>query len=506
MDSFTKGYEFFAKNASSLAGAHDGNEYISSINKEIEKLQSDINQFQGFQTKSSILQGDVAEFWHSGTHNIDAAIQGKAIRTTVDRSHHFASADVTDSNGTAYGLKYYQTGSGSAKAQAESIFERYSQYKANAIKADRPFQSLEQFMNERGYDEVHLLNDPIYAGQVRVIPKDQMQEAIKWLERKIAKESVIRPDQVQRYEDTLKMLKVKIETSEGTESIPFTREEAEILARLAKEGEFDAGEYGLTTEQLVKYKYVMEQAFKAGLTAATISIVLKAGPEIYKAIDYLIKTGELDEKQFQKIGFAALEGGAEGFVRGSISAALTAACKSGLGGEALKSINPAVIGVLTVLVLDVMKNSYLVANGKMTNGELIDSLVRGMYVSACSLIVGGITQSLITIPVFGFMLGSFIGSTIGSFAYSASYKTYISFCIDSGFTMFGIVGQDYQLPKVLLDEIGLATFDYEKMELETFEIAAFGVNTFEVEQFSYETLGITFLRRGVIGVNQIGYV
>jgi hypothetical protein len=506
MDSFTKGYEFFVKNASSFAGSHGGNEYISSINKEIEKLQSDINQFQGFQTKSSILQGDVAEFWHSGTHNIDAAIKGKAIRTTVDRSHHFASADVTDSNGAAYGMKYYQTGSGSAKAQAESIFERYSQYKANAIKADRPFQSLEQFMNERGYDEFQLLNDPIYAGQVRIIPKDQMQEAINWLERKIAKEIANRPDQVQRYQDTLKMLKDKIETSEGTESIPFTREDSEILARLAKEGEFDASSYDLTTEELVKYKYVMQQAFKAGLTAATISIVLKAGPEIYKAIDYLIKMGELDEKQFQKIGFAALEGGAEGFVRGSISAALTTACKSGLWGEALKSVNPAVIGVVTVLVLDVMKNSYLVANGKMTKGELIDRLVRGMYVSAFSLLVGGITQSLISIPVFGFLLGSFIGSTIGSFAYSASYKTYISFCIDSGFTMFGIVGQDYQLPKELLDEIGIATFDYEKMQLETFEIATFDVNTFEFEQFSYETLGITFLRRGVIGVNQIGYV
>lgn len=210
-----------------------------------------------------------------------------------------------------------------------------------------------------------------------------MHEAINWLERKIAKESVNRPEQGQRYEDTLKMLKDKIETSEGTESIPLSREESELLARLAKKGEFDAGDHGFTTEELVKYKYVMEQAFKAGLTAATISIVLKAAPEIYRAIDYLIKTGELDEKKFQKIGFVALEGGSEGFVRGTISAALTTACKAGL-----KSVNPAVIGVVTVIVLDVMKNSFLVANGKMTKGELIDNLVRGMYVSACSLIVG----------------------------------------------------------------------------------------------------------------------
>jgi hypothetical protein len=97
------------------------------------------------------------------------------------------------------------------------------------------------------------------------------------------------------------------------------------------------------------------------------------------------------------------------------------------------------------------------------------SLVKGMYVSACSLMLGGISQSLITIPVFGFMLGSFIGSAIGSFAYTASYKGYISFCIDSGFTMFGIVDQDYQLPIELLQEIGLSTFEYEQFEIETFE-------------------------------------
>jgi len=506
MDSYKKGYEFFGKNASAFVGTHAGNEYISSINREIQKFQLDINQFQGFQTNSSKLQGDVAEFWHSGTHNIDAAVKGRSIRTTVDRSHDFASADVIDSNGTEYGMKYYQTGTNSAKAQGESVFERYAQYKAKALKAEKPFQSIEEFMKERGYDDVKLLNDPIYSGQVRIIPKDQMHEAIHWLERKIAKESVNRPDQVQRYEDTLKMLKDKIETSEGTESIALSREESELLARLSKKGEFDAGDHGFTTEELVKYKYVMEQAFKAGLTAATISIVLKAAPEIYRAIDYLIKTGELDEKQFQKIGFAALEGGSEGFVRGTISAALTTACKAGLWGEALKSVNPAVIGVVTVIVLDVMKNSFLVANGKMTKGELIDNLVRGMYVSTCSLIVGGIAQSFIAIPVFGFMLGSFIGSSIGSFAYTASYKTYISFCIDSGFTMFGIVDQDYQMPHELLNEIGLSTFEYEQTPLELFETSTFDVHTFKYEQFAYENLGIKILRRGVLGVNQVGYL
>lgn len=121
------------------------------------------------------------------------------------------------------------------------------------------------------------------------------------------------------------MLTDKIKDGKGTESVALTKEEAEQLARLAKEGKITdetLKELGISTEDLIKYEYVMKQAFKAGVSAATISMVLKVAPEIYKAISYLIKNGELDEKQFQKIGFAALQGGAEGFVRGSVSAAI----------------------------------------------------------------------------------------------------------------------------------------------------------------------------------------
>lgn len=64
----------------------------------------------------------------------------------------------------------------------------------------------------------------------------------------------------------------------------------------------------------------MKQALKAGLNAATISIVLRTAPEIINAIKYLIENGEVDEEQFKKIGFAALRGGSEGFVRGTVSA------------------------------------------------------------------------------------------------------------------------------------------------------------------------------------------
>lgn len=85
------------------------------------------------------------------------------------------------------------------------------------------------------------------------------------------------------------------------------------------------------------------------MTAATISLMLKVAPEIYKAISYLIKNGEIDGERFKKIGFAAVSGGAEGFIRGTVSSALTTCCKAGLLGETLKSVDPTIIGTVTVL-------------------------------------------------------------------------------------------------------------------------------------------------------------
>lgn len=72
--------------------------------------------------------------------------------------------------------------------------------------------------------------------------------------------------------------------------------------------------------------------------------------------------------------------------------------------------------------------------------------------------------------------------------------------------MFGLVEQNYELPKELLNEIGVDVFDYETFEFDTFEADTFNIETFDFDSFAPDTLGITFLRRGVIGVNKVGYM
>lgn len=501
MNCFDEGYKFFYKNTGAYTSSIDSATWINDVEKEVDKLCNDLNSFQGYKTDSSKLQGDIAEFFHAGTFNVKASLNKSSHRAYINRSHGFASSDISTNFGDNYGLKYYKDGINSAKAQAKSVFERYKEYQAKG-----GTESLNEFLKNRGYEDIDVLNDPIYSGQKRLIPKDQLEEAMEWLEQKIAKEAKSRPEQVKRYEETLKLLRDRIKDNEGNESIPLSREDAEYLAKLAKEGKIDPEELGLTLNQLVTYEYIVRQAFAAGATSATITAVLKMAPEIVAAVNYLLDNGEIEYEQFEKIGFAAIGGSAEGFLRGSISAAITTSCKTGLLGVAAKNIDPSIIGMATVILMDTMKNSYYVAIGQMKQQELANELVKETYIASVSLLMGNAIQLVLPVPVLGFMLGSFAGSVFGGLTYSKGHDLALSFCTNTGFTMFGLVDQDYTLPQDVLEQIGVKTFEPKKTEFKQIVPRSITPKSMFQKQIHPKTIQIYVLRRGVIGVNTIGYI
>ena len=501
--SFFEGYNFIEKNIGTQLGANATNVYVNNVYTEILKLMKNLNDFKGFQTGINQLKGNIAEFWHSGTFNINAVTRGSTNRTFVLQSNEFGSVDIASNFGNDYGLKYYKTGVDSANQQAKSIFEKFKEYQAHGGKDD-----LNKFLSDRGFSNKDI-NNAIYAWQYRIIPKEQLEEAIKFLEQKIAKESITRPELGEKYSETLKMLRIKIQDGEGTESIPLSTEDAKKIAELSKEGlitEEELKKLGISTEDIIKFEYILKESFKAGLTALQITLILKLAPEIYKAINYLIDNGDIDINQFKELGIEALKTGSEAFLRGTIAATITGACKAGLWGETLKSINPTIIGTLTVFTLDIIKNSFKVAQGKMTRQELANEMTKEMFILSCSLGVGVLSQTFINIPVFSFMIGNFVGSILGAFIYDKVYNVALSFCIDTGFTMFGLVEQNYKLPEYILKEMDFKVFEYEKFKFQKFQPPKFEFEKFEYEKFKYESFKITILRRGVIGISKIGYI
>lgn len=122
------------------------------------------------------------------------------------------------------------------------------------------------FLEKRGFTDDSVLHDPIYCGQVRVIPADQLKEACAWLRQKIATESTIRPEQMERYQDTLRMLSDRLRDSQGTESIPLTEADAKALAVLAKEGDISTGKIEtsrVSADEVIHFEYLAKQAFKS---------------------------------------------------------------------------------------------------------------------------------------------------------------------------------------------------------------------------------------------------
>ena len=510
MSAFKDGYDSFVRLNGVKLGADAGGAYVGRIEDEIEKLVKALNKPIRKIDQASVnsVKGFVAEWWHEGTFNIDAALKGVKARASAPDDNGLV--DIYLTSGEKYSVKYYKYGDRSAQQQAKTNRERYKEY-CDQYRSKHNGEN--PTVTEEDYIKNNFPDDPYYLGQGRLIPTDQMKDAQEWLKRQIAKESNGgRPEQVKRYQEALDKLTDRLKSSDGVESIPLTEEEAKELAKLAKESGFDPAEWGLTTENLVEFEYIMNQAFKAGLSAALVSVVLKIAPEVCGIICKLIKEGEVDVEQFKRLGFAAVSGGAEGFVRGTVAAAITTACKAGLMGEPLKKLNPSIIGAITAITMNTIHNACLLAIGKMHKHDFACKCAEDLVITVCSIGVGAagaVAATALFSPaaaILGYMIGSFVGSVAGSFAYKGIYSCVISFCVESGSTFFGLVDQNYELPKSILEEIGVEVFEYEKFEPIRFAYRSFQPKRFDYKRFEPIKIDITFLHRGVIGVGAIGYV
>ena len=206
--------------------------YLSSLDNAIKTLTNEMNAKAG--NNNPNLYGYTDEIWHKGTLYIDAIAKRTGESGYIPNAHQFASADFASSWGELYQLKNYRNGQASAFAQAVTYNQEYNRYLAELSKQGKPLISKEQYLIERNLDQNIDMNLPIYEAQTRLVPTDQLPDAIKALKIKIISEP--REEQRLRYEDTLNKLVDRITSPDGASSIPLTREDSLNLAKLAKEG------------------------------------------------------------------------------------------------------------------------------------------------------------------------------------------------------------------------------------------------------------------------------
>ena len=474
-----QGWDFATQIMGADLAAHMGMEYVSAVDAAIKQLEENINNHNYRNLGIKQLQGFMLEEWSAGTFNVDAIAADSTYRAEVLHSTEKDSVDVLMKQGGkavgAYSAKSYADGTKSAIEQAR--------------------------MNPK-------TRQASYQGQER--PTDQLSDAKAKAHRQALRNQPIRPEVSKAYSETEEKLTDTITTKDGTKSRTATRKELEEIARESKKQDFKASEHGVTAESAIRTEYLLKQALKAGYTAAAVTVAVQLAPEIYKAVDYLIKHGELDIQQIKRMGTKGISASAEGFLRGSVASSLKIMCDAGMLGEMFKRINPAVLGTVVALVMQTVKNSILVAAGKMSTQQMGAAFVDTVVISGGYLLgihIGGlIGQTLgFELPVVGYLLGSLIGTSF-CVIYNIGKKKLISFCVDTGFTCFGLVEQNYELPEDVMNELGVETVLIPRTRVERIDIPRTRIGGTGIETSEYETIDITVLRRGVIGVNKIGYV
>lgn len=444
---FKDGWDIASKYVTSNLSAQMGSAYVKSVQNAITNAQSSIRSTVNNNRTLASNAGFVAEEWATSTFNIDATAKGSNYLAERPASNGKASADViVKKNGKVtqeIGLKYYKDGTNSAKAQSKSIIQNYNEYLAKAEKSGSQKMSFNEYLdaNVKLKDAYKILDSEYaseYAGQTRLIPADQMDEAAEYLRKKIGKEAA--KDGANRkalskgYQETLDNLADKITAKDGTASIPLTEDEAKALVDLCEKGKFDIEDFkGIKTSQMIKPKYILKQSMVAGTQAAALQIALTVGPEIYAVIADGIKNGNIDENELRKVGVDAAFAGAGGYVEGSVSSAILIACQAGKLGAAAKKLSPDAIGILTVLTVDSIRYGYKLSKGEISADQYGDIMAEEIFVAVVANATGATLQVLLPFVPFAYLAGSMVGGMIASAGYEKGKEVVMQVAAGNGF-------------------------------------------------------------------------
>lgn len=163
---FEDGWNYSAEFLGSQFATIMSSEYVASLKSAISTLSADMNAAMQSARGTAQEAGFLAEKWATDTFNINAIASGSSERASTPNRTALGSVDVTTAYGENASLKYYQTASGSAVAQARSILQAYYEY---FRKSNNPI-SLKDYLDKNGYDsgmEHDALLVSIYDGMTR---------------------------------------------------------------------------------------------------------------------------------------------------------------------------------------------------------------------------------------------------------------------------------------------------------------------------------------------------
>jgi hypothetical protein len=348
-------------------------------------------------------------------------------------------------------------------------------------------------------DTAKAISNPKYKGLLKIVPSDQLEGVKEAAYRLYLKNLNSRPEQASQYLHTYQNVSDRLHGL--TPSVPLSEVDALRIVEEIQRENFDLRHFGLTSENFIQWSDIVRESGQATFNAALISAVLKTAPHLFFCFRELLAQGKLTPHSFKNIGMAALEGSAEGALRGGIAAAITSSCRAGLLGKALTGVNHSVVGAATVVAINAIHNAIGLYQGKLTYSEFTEACIRDSFVIGLNTIGGMIGQAIIPVPLLGALIGNLVGSMFAVVVWEGAKQVFFSFFIHSGISFFGLVKQDYTIPAEVLRQAG-----FDLIEFDTFQPDLFQPDTFQFDAFQPELLNIKVLKRGMLSINTVGYV
>ena len=382
-------------------------------------------------------KGDVAEAWHAGTYNVDVERRGLYPRPVATTLRDRSPTDV----------KVVGT-------DGQEIDVQIKNYTDAEVNRDR-------------------INHPKYDGHQKVVPEGQVVDSQH-------------ADRIQAF---------------GAESLPLEEPASrDSVKQLREAGDVDRERFGLTVADRIQWEDVVREATTAGTRAAILGAVLQTCPHLLAIAKRTWETGELSAKDFAPLARGLPTTLIHSGVAGGLSAAVMGAVRKGVLGST-RQADPTVVAAAVVLAMGAFRTSVKAARGEVTWAVAAKRISEDAIVLTAAMGGATVGQALIPILGLGALVGNIVGAALARLAIDKVDGVVLGIAAETGWTVFGLVDQNYAVPGELLNASG-----WHVLDISTFRPPPLDVRRVRLRTIELKKIDMTVLRRGVISFGRVAYL
>lgn len=436
--------------------------YVERIEHALDDVVRRMGNLAGSQKNIHYAKGDVAEPWHVGTFNVDAARRGLDGSATAPRDASPIDVSLRGSSVEHAQLKYFRSPEETAKAISHPKYSDLDQ---------------------------------------KVVPAGQLDGIREAAARLAARNAQSRPELADSYAHTAKTAADRLRM-DGAESRPLSERDArELVKQLRQKQDVDREQFGLTPQQVIQWQDILRETTTAATRAVIISAALQSAPYVLAIARKAWETGEISEKDFAPLAQALPATLIRSGIAGGLSAAVVGSARAGVLGSVLHEVDPTFVAGGVTLAISAFETSVKAARGEITWPAAAKRMSEDAVVLASAMSGAALGQALIPIPMFGALVGNLVGAAVARLAIEQVDGVVLGIAAETGWTVFGLVDQNYAVPSEILEASGWNILDIRRLAPRRLEI-----RRTQPQPPGLKRVEVRVLRRGVVSFGRVAYL